>query len=662
MYMNIKFDENYCQKFDEAVKSEWLEINSLGAYSSSTIFGLNSRKEHGLFIVPAPNHGKKINLLAKLEETVFVRDYSFELSSNQYENSIYPNGHTHLKGFELNPFPTFHYKISDRRLDKSILLLHDKNVLIVRYELKNNGDPVKLIIKPIIAARYANDLIKDVQGINSDSYMTENVVKIAPRADLPELNLSFQKGEYTPAALWYHNFYYKNEAGTDSEQQNNKEDLLNPGFFTYTLKPYDSFEIYVSLDEWHDFDYEYFERKEKEYRQNIDKKSKKFPIFIQDISKKLETVPLLKEQINFACFPDYYNSQCNMRTSILAMNDALIIQKNKTKIQKFIESCNPKLKNGLLHEDTLQTGLTRSIYADTGLHLINLSYHAYRFFKNIEFLEKVLFEPFVNIIESFRKGTDFNIYMDKDGLIFSGDKHTNTGSIHILNDKNQVIRYGKLLEINIFWLNALYIMRFFSKELNKPRLEKKFTKLIDSASVSFIEKFWDEDNHRLYDLIRDELKDETFRSNQVYALSLPFQILEKEKGKQLLYSIKEELLTSYGLRSLSNKDVNYIGGQVSQKFNQFTGAIWPATINDFIVGCINYGDIKAEAIELNKLIENFEQLFKSNCLGYFPEYLDGDKPYNVRGNAASILNMLSILKASFYFYKSTNKNKLNITV
>jgi predicted glycogen debranching enzyme len=664
--MIIKFDKKYCQNFEEAIKTEWLEVNSLGAYSSSTIYGLNSRKEHGLFIVPSPGKTNKINLLAKLEETVFVKDFSFELSSNQYENSVYPNGYTYLNGFELNPFPTFHYKISDRRLDKSILLLHDKNMLVVRYELKNNGDPVKLIIKPIIAARHANDLIKDVQGINSDSYMTENVVKIAPRADLPELNLSYQKGEYTPAALWYHNFYYNCGVNKNSNIQNNKEDLLNPGFFTYTLFPYDSFEIYISLDEWLDFDYEYLYRKEKEYRQNIDKKFNKLPLFIQDISKKLETVPLFKDQLNFACFPDYYVPQCNMRNSILAMNDALIIQKNKNKIQKFIEFCIPKIKNGLLHDDTQPTGQIPSIFADTGLHLINLSYHAFRFFKNNEFLEKSLFNSLVDIIESFRKGTDYNIYMDKDGLIFSGDKLTNTGNITVLDEKNLVVRYGKLVEVNIFWLNALYIMRFFSKEINKPRLEKKFTKLIENASTNFINKFWNEENQRLYDLIRDDVQDKTFRFNQVYALSLPFQILEKEKGKHLLYSIKEELLTNYGLRSLSNKDDKYAGTLESNSSplgnEKFMGAVWPSTIGDFIVGCVNYGDIKAEAIEITKIIENFEQLFKQDCLGYFSEYLDGDKPYKAKGNAASILNILSILKASFYFHKTTNKNKLDITV
>jgi len=656
--MNLKFDKKYCQNFDRAMDTEWLEINNFGAYSSSTIYGLNSRKEHGLFIVQAPNQINKINLLAKLEETVFVKDLSFELSSNQYENSIYPNGYTHLNEFELSPFPVFHYMVSDRRLDKSILLLHDKNVLVVRYELKNNGDPVKLIIKPVVAARFANDLIKNIQGINSDSYMAENVVKIAPRSDLPELNLSYNKGEYTPAALWYHNFCYKNGSG-----KKNKEDLLNPGFFTYTLYPYDSFEIYISMDDWHDFDYEYLYRKEREYRQNIDKKFKKLPHFIQDISKKLETIPLFKSQLSNSCIPAFYITHCNLHNSVMAINDAILIQKNKNNIQKFIEGCLPKLKKGLLLEDTPNQDQLQSIYAGTSLHLINLCYHAYRFFKNNEFLEKVLFDPLVDIIENFRKGTDFNIYMDKDGLIFSGDKHTNTGVIPLLNSKKQVLRYGKLLEVNIFWLNALYIMRFFSKELKKTRLIKKFKKLIDNASENFIKKFWDDKNQRLNDFIREDSIDNTFRFNQVYALSMPFQILEKEKGKQLLYSIKDELLTRFGLRSLSKLDKDYKGIMESKTNNDndsFLGAVWPSTISDYIIGCVNYGDIKVEAQELNKLIENFEEIYKRNCLGYFAEFLNGDKPHDDKGNEASILNMLSVLKASFYFYKSAAKNKLNL--
>ena len=86
--MNISFDEKFCKNLEKSLKTEWLEINKLGSYSSSTIYGLNNKKEHGLFVVNSFDPKFKINLLSKFEETVFVKDYSFELSANQYENSI----------------------------------------------------------------------------------------------------------------------------------------------------------------------------------------------------------------------------------------------------------------------------------------------------------------------------------------------------------------------------------------------------------------------------------------------------------------------------------------------------------------------------------------------------------------------------------------------
>ena len=107
--MKIELEKNILENFESAMKTEWLEINDLGSYSSSTIYGLNSRRFHGLFNVPAKEPGKKINLLSKFEETVFVKDHSFELSTNQYENCVYPSGNRYLEKFSLNPFPKFSF-------------------------------------------------------------------------------------------------------------------------------------------------------------------------------------------------------------------------------------------------------------------------------------------------------------------------------------------------------------------------------------------------------------------------------------------------------------------------------------------------------------------------------------------------------------------------
>jgi len=187
--MNIFKDKNILKEFDLASQMEWLEFNNLGSYSSSTVCGLNNRRFHGLFNIHSEKDGKNINLLSKFEETVFLGEHSFELSTNQYQNSVFPLGYTYLEKFSLNPFPKFSYLIDGRRLEKTVILLHNKNLLLVRYDLKNNGDPIKLVIKPIIGGRYSHKLVENVQGINPDSYMEQNIVKIAPKSNIPELNV-----------------------------------------------------------------------------------------------------------------------------------------------------------------------------------------------------------------------------------------------------------------------------------------------------------------------------------------------------------------------------------------------------------------------------------------------------------------------------------------
>ena len=39
-------------KLKDGIEKEWLITNGIGGYSSSTIFGINTRKYHGLLVAP----------------------------------------------------------------------------------------------------------------------------------------------------------------------------------------------------------------------------------------------------------------------------------------------------------------------------------------------------------------------------------------------------------------------------------------------------------------------------------------------------------------------------------------------------------------------------------------------------------------------------------
>ncbi len=428
--MKFALDKNSLSDFNLSVQKEWLEVNQLGSYSSSTIYGLNSRRYHGLFNVSSKDCKNKFNLLSKFEETIFVKEHSFELSTNQYENNIYPAGYKFLQKFSLDPFPKFTYLVSDRRIEKTILLIHDQNLLLIRYALKNAGPPVKLVLKPIIGSRYTHELIQNIQGINVDSYVEENVVKIAPRPEIPELVMFFKKGAYTPAPLWYHNFLYIKDSDTFTEKNKGKEDLLNPGFFTCDLSPYETFDLFIYTDNCFNHNFEELYRREKEYRNHHKPHVNKLPKFVQDISKKVETIPLLNAEKTKLCSPDFYKPEFNIREFILSLFGTLIV-KDKTTFKKIINLLIQNIEKGLFYFNNSNKNNVNNTYADASLLLIKLGYHFYRLYNDKKFLENNMFEPFVEIIEHYCKGTNFNIYMDKDGLIFSGGKNISTIFCHI---------------------------------------------------------------------------------------------------------------------------------------------------------------------------------------------------------------------------------------
>jgi len=89
----IRLDQETCRDLKNASTREWLETNGIGGFASSTITGLNARRQHGLLVAALGHPLGRMLLLAKLEETLVIGDRRFDLSTNQFPDVIYPQGH-----------------------------------------------------------------------------------------------------------------------------------------------------------------------------------------------------------------------------------------------------------------------------------------------------------------------------------------------------------------------------------------------------------------------------------------------------------------------------------------------------------------------------------------------------------------------------------------
>jgi predicted glycogen debranching enzyme len=652
--MKLDFDINVCGNFNLAANKEWLETNSLGGYASSTIYGLNNRRHHGLFVVPVGNKTEKTIILSKFEESIFIGKHVYELSTNQFTGGIYPDGFQYLAHFSINPFPKFQFEICGKRVEKTIFMLHDKHTLVVRYAYKNQGPPLNFILKPMLAGRDIGDLSHEVNNINTDSYLENGVVKLAPKDSVPELKIYFQKGEYIPAPLWHHNYLYdkdfrRKQNGTDEMT----EDLFNPGFFSFTLKPYDTFDMFISINAQKNLDYESLFHKEKEFRREYNPQLDNLPQVAKDISKKLEILSKQGSKNVPLHVSNYPRDDQNTREMLFSLWGLVLLEKDKKHIEHTLVTYIEFLKQGLLEAKVLSSHKSDEDQpADINLIFINLIFYLYKNRIDLKFIEDNLLETCRNVIEIYSKGSNLLIYQDVDGLIFSGSQSVNTSWFPISGENNGEVRYGKLCEINALWYNSLKIMEFFSRETGKSKQAKKYADMAEVTKISFQKEFWNKNLLRYYDNIKGDLKEETFSISQLFLIALPYSILDIERGILLLKQIEEHLLTPLGLRSLSPHEKHYKGRLENSinnhKSSYFAGSIWPWTIGMYMDAVVKLRGNNQQVIDgLNKYLETLGQFFYEQGSGNIYEYFEGNPPHRRNGRICYSLNLTELLRGYY---------------
>src|SRR6185295_4575679 len=108
----------------------------------------------------------------------------------------------------------------------------------------------------------------------------------------------------------------------------------------------------------------------------------------------------------------------------------------------------------------------------------------------------------LDIVEAYRKGTDFGIRVDpSDGLIVAGSATTQLTWMDAKRDGVVFTpRHGKAVEINALWCSGLMLLAE-AIEQDQPRTARELRQLADLAGRSFKEQFWDNKRRCLADVL-----------------------------------------------------------------------------------------------------------------------------------------------------------------
>jgi predicted glycogen debranching enzyme len=239
--------------------------------------------------------------------------------------------------------------------------------------------------------------------------------------------------------------------------------------------------------------------------------------------------------------------------------------------------------------------------------------------------------------------------MDRDGLISTSDPDVQlTWMDAKIGGWVVTPRNGKAVEVNALWYNSLRTMEDICDKLNL-KYRHECARLANLAKKSFELVFWNEAGGYLYDCVSEDGVDRTLRPNQILALSLPYRMIGKEREKKVLDIVGKELLTPYGLRSLSSNDRNYrgvySGDQRMRDACYHQGTVWPWMLAHFISAYLNvYGRNPNTRQEARRFLTPLFGHLKDAGLGTISEIFDGDPPYNPRGAMSQAWSVAEILR------------------
>jgi predicted glycogen debranching enzyme len=633
-----------------ATSQEWLLTNGIGGFACSTVPCINTRRYHGILVAAMRPPVERLVLVSRLEETLIIDGTEVALSTCVHSKEIKnPAGYLHLERFEREPLPTWYYQIRDVLLIKTINMVYGQNTSLVTYKILGNGHNVGLRVRPHFLFRDFHGNTFENDGIETNLQVQERQFKLQPFFNAPELFTRWDRGRFVTDPQWHRDIFLQVEEDRGLPAF---EDDFSCGYLE--IAPFSGSASLIFSDQpmksFNPIDL----RKREEQR-------------LEAIAGSLHSDDLFLRRLLVAADQFIVDRASTKGKSIIAGypwfsdwgRDSLISLPGLTLVTGRIEEARSILKT---FAASIHHGLIPNCFADKGNEAMYNSvdaslwffFAAYKYIEytdDYEFVRDYLYEAMTQTIESFQQGTHFEVKMDaEDGLINAGNPDVQMTWMDAKVEGWVVTpRNGKAVEVNALWYNALRIFAIFQEKFEGH--SREITSLAKKVKASFHKAFWNEDEQYLYDVIaKDGEIDESFRPNQIFAVYLPFSVLEHPQEKMVVDQVFTRLYTSYGLKSLAPDDERYDGFYGGDRLKRdgayHQGTVWGYLIGPFISAYLKTNNFSMEAqLRASNMIEPFKNhLLREACLGSVSEIFDGNMPHTPRGCFAQAWSVAELLR------------------
>ena len=635
----LRFEKALMTNLEESLPRELLRTNRSGAYSCSTVVDCNTRKYHGLLVVPVPEMDDDNHvLLSSLDATVIQHGAEFNLGLHKYQgNNFSPKGHKYIREFDCDKVPTTIYRVGGVVLKKEVVFQHYEDRILIRYTLVDAHSETILRFRPFLAFRSVRQFTHENSVASREYSEAENGIKTCMYAGYPDLYMQFsKKNEFVFLPDWYRGVEYPKE---QERGYASNEDLYVPGYFEMPIKKGESIVFSASTSECKTGGLKRLFEKE------VDERSPRDNFFhcLVNAAHQFHNRTKKDERYILAGYPWF---KCRARDTFIALPGLTLSIEEEDYFELVMETASRGL-----YEFMEGKPLTVKIYEldqpDVMLWAI-WAIQQYAKHSNREKCYRKYGKLLRDMVYFILADTHPNLELRENGLLYSEGREKAVTWMNSTAGGHPVVpRTGYIVEFNALWYNALKFCASMAAEFGNENEAKMLEERAELCGKSFLDVFVNEFGY-LFDYVAEGIgQDWSVRPNMIFAVALDYSPLSQQQQKSVLDVCTRELLTPKGLRSLSPKSGGYnpmyVGPQTQRDYAYHQGTAWPWLGGFYMEACLKiFKRTRLSFIE--RQMVGYEDEMVNHCLGTIPELFDGNPPFNGRGAISFAVNVAGVLR------------------
>lgn len=663
--MQFHFDAEQLSDFSGNIRKEWAITNGLGSYAGSSILGAHNRTHQGYLIASLHPPVERFVVFSKTNERFIQSQNTYDLETSQHAHEPFiKDGNRFLTGFTYDGTVTYSYKAGELTFDKHICMVQGRNEAALAYDFCNDGEDAVFTVTPLMNFREHNESSTPDTLLFSKETSVGSFVLIPEQKKDYRIEVCYSDGELTERSE-----LFDIDMQLQTEVDNEVDGLdchYTPYDITFTVPAHSRKQFSLIcrilpsseykpctavLPAAYSFD---VRRAEQAHLADLlklggygeDDFANALVVAANQFLAYRQSTGLMTVLAGLPWFTDWG------RDTMIAFTGLTLATHRYEEAKEILETFARYVHHGMvpnMFPDDGQSPLYNT--ADASLWYFYAVDQYLRYVDTDEaraFVQATIYPCLKEIIHAYQHGTDFSIYMEEDGLIHAGSGLDQVTWMDVrVGDWVATPRHGKPVEINALWYNALCVMEKLSTRFGEDAAP--YHALAEKVKASFCEKFWYEEGAYLYDVIDGDDRDSSLRPNQIYAVSLPYSMLDNEKARAVVKVVADNLYVGRGLRSLSPDHPDYhpiyLGALSKRDAAYHQGTAWGFLLGGFITAYTKVNDHSPASIaKAKEYLAPVQEQFYEGGIGSISEIFDGDAPHHCRGCYAQAWSVGEVLR------------------